>query len=326
MNRLAIGLLIALLGCERSGKTPAPPPALEPAPELNGALTWLNSPAVRLGNLRGKVVVLHFFNYADAASLGELAWLQDCRQRYGADLVLLGIHVPEYDFTLDPINVSAGVKRLGLTYPVAVDAGFKIAATYHNEAVPRVVVVDQAGQLRLAGAAGELEPVLRGLLPKAPAAAPVTLPASQRWVLGRVGAALGNEPVGGRYTLPAEMAEERVYVAGQWSRAEGYLRHTADVPELTDAVVLRFRGRGAAAVMKPEDVYWKQVLVQVDGQWLGRGVAGKDVSFDEVGRSFVKVNQAAHYELATGLGPGWHELRLFAEGKGLSVYALSVTR
>jgi hypothetical protein len=121
--------------------------------------------------------------------------------------------------------------------------------------------------------------------------------------------------------LPATLEVDQVYVTGQWSRHESYLRHAVDVPEMTDALVVRYHGVDVSVVMKPEDVYWKQVLVQQDGRWLDRAVAGKDVSYDEQGRSFVRVNMAALYEIVGRQSSGPHELKLFSQGKGLSVYS-----
>jgi hypothetical protein len=58
----AVMFAACVLGCHRPATT-----ALadgRPAPELNGSLTWLNSTPLRLADLRGKVVLLDFFEYS----------------------------------------------------------------------------------------------------------------------------------------------------------------------------------------------------------------------------------------------------------------------
>jgi hypothetical protein len=339
MNRWALFFLVALASCDRAQNSMVLKPT--PAPELTGALTWLNSPAVSLATLRGKVVLLHFFDYASADSVRDLPYLKEWQKRYGpSQFVLLGIHTPERDFALDPINVSAGIHRLGITYPVAVDSGYKIAGAYQNKTTPCFILVDQAGGLRFErvgpGQHAETETHIQTLLREInpiqslpvplPNPRPVAGPVTPMLCVGNVCGRLGNEPASitngvATYALPADRELDRVYVAGQWSRQESYLRHAVDVAELTDALVVRYRGADVSVVMKPEDVYWKQVLVQQDGQWLPRKVAGKDVSYDEAGRSYVRVNMAALYEIVAGPTAGTHELQLFAQGKGLSVYS-----
>jgi hypothetical protein len=294
-----------------------------------------------LATLRGKVVLLHFFDYASADSVRDLSYLRKWQKRYNTgQLVVLGIHAPERDFALDPINVSAGIRRLGITYPVAVDSGYQIATAYQNRQTPCFILVDKDGCLRFervgtgqyAETETQIQTLLREITPSVSLPVPLANPrpvegsVTPMLCVGNVCGRLGNEPASSTngvatYVLPAGREPNRVYVAGQWSRHESCLRHTADVAELTDALVVRYRGVDVGVVMKPEDVYWKQVLVQQDGQWLPRQLAGKDVSFDETGRSYVRVNMAALYELVVGQVAGTHELTLFAQGKGLSVYS-----
>src|ERR1700691_2406373 len=104
----------AVLGCHRSVTTP--PMNGRPAPELNGSLTWLNSPSLRLANLRGKVVLLDFFEYSCVNCIRTFPYIQEWEKRYADNgLVVIGIHTPQYGFSMDPKNVFAGAKRFGLT-------------------------------------------------------------------------------------------------------------------------------------------------------------------------------------------------------------------
>ena len=75
--------------------------------------------------------------------------------------------------------------------------------------------------------------------------------------------------------------------------------------------------------MKPEEQYWKQAFIQINGAWVSHDIAGDDVKFDETGRSYVEVRAARMYNLVARQPYGVHELRLCIQGKGLSVYSFS---
>ena len=52
--------------------------------------------------------------------------MEDLQKKYAdKGLVILGIHSPEFAFEKIPENVEKAVKKYGLTYPVALDNGFK---------------------------------------------------------------------------------------------------------------------------------------------------------------------------------------------------------
>lgn len=338
-------------GCGRpSGTAPVSPVVKNPATELVGALTWFNSSATQLSPLRGKVVVLHFFEYGSARCLRDLPYLKEWLKRYGGQgLAVIGIHLAEHDFALDPVNVNAGIKRIGISYSVAMDSSFKIAESYQIRSVPHLVLVDKDGIIRYerAGAgdyeAAELKiqqllletnPALRFPVPMSPVRSAdrpgaVCYPVTPSVCVGRNCGPLGNAPLSitnevATYRFPTKRQEGRVYVAGQWSQQETYLRHAADAADpLADCLSLRYRAIEVNVVMKPEDIYWKEVFVQQDGQWLSREVAGSDIKYDAQGRSYVQVNMAGLYNLIAGQPYGAYELRLFTQGKGLSVYSFS---
>ncbi len=93
-------LAAGLAGCGRVGAS-----RLEGrrAPELDGGLTWLNSTPVRLADVRGKVVLLDFFEYSCVNCIRTFPYLDEWRKRYANDgLVVVGVHTPQYGFSMDP--------------------------------------------------------------------------------------------------------------------------------------------------------------------------------------------------------------------------------
>lgn len=88
-------LTLLLLGLSSCSKPPVPSPLSvgQPAPELDGALTWINSPPLRLADVRGKVVSLDFFDYSCVNCIRTFPYLKEWLHRYAADgLVIIGVH------------------------------------------------------------------------------------------------------------------------------------------------------------------------------------------------------------------------------------------
>ena len=343
----ALGLLLATLGCERVGTAHTNEPA-KPAPELEGGLTWLNSTPLHLAELRGRLVLLDFFEYSCVNCLRTLPYLKEWEQRYhDKGLVIIGVHTPQYGFSMDPLNVFAATKRLGLTYPIVVDSNSAIADAYQNRFWPRLFLIDRDGHICLdhTGEGGyaevelKIQQLLRAHNPTQPLPrvmdalhdvdrpGAVCYPITAELYLGQLRGVIGNPATTtnhpASYRLPAQLATDQLYVQGEWDNASEYLRHTRDTPEPEDCLVLRYRAVELNVVMKPEDIYWSQVFVQQDGHWLPRDIAGADILYDATGHSYLKVDAARMYAVVAGQPYGAHELRLLVRGKGLSVYSFS---
>lgn len=335
-----------LLGCRRGAAS-----SLEgrQAPELDGGLTWLNSTPVRLADVRGKVVLLDFFEYSCVNCIRTFPYVDEWRKRYGNDgLVVVGVHTPQYEFSMDPQNVNTGVQRLGVTFPVVVDSNFHIADAYGNRFSPRVFLIDKTGTIRFdhtgEGAYVETELMIQKLLheidpskafpaPMAPVrttdrSGAVCYPVTTELYLGQVRGRLGNAGLGdsnsvGSFTLPNRMEEGLVYAAGEWDNRSEYLRHTRDTDTPRDLIALRYRATEVNVVMKPEDVYWMRVFVKQDGEWLPQEIAGDDIKYDDQGRSYVEARSARMYNLISKQPYGTYDIQLIVQSRGLSVYSFS---
>ena len=119
------------------------------APELAGLSTWINSKALTLRQLRGKVVLVDFWTYSCINCLRTLphvkAWYRTYRK---AGLVVIGVHTPEFAFEHVPSNVRGAVHRLGVTYPVALDNDYRTWSAFHNQYWPAKYLIDRSGHLR----------------------------------------------------------------------------------------------------------------------------------------------------------------------------------
>src|SRR5436309_1909977 len=119
------------------------------APDVRDVSAWINSRPLSLPKLRGKVVLVDFWTYSCINCLRTLPYLKAWDARYRSKgLVILGVHTPEFAFEHDLGNVRAAVKRLGVSYPVALDNSYGTWKAYSNNYWPADYLVDQAGRVR----------------------------------------------------------------------------------------------------------------------------------------------------------------------------------
>ena len=123
-----------------------------PAPAFSGIQQWLNTPGgqpVSLASLKGKVVLVDFWAYSCINCQRELPHVEAWARAYASDgLKVVGVHTPEYAFEHVPSNVAAGVRRLGLTFPVALDNSYGTWNAYDNQSWPAAYLIDASGQIR----------------------------------------------------------------------------------------------------------------------------------------------------------------------------------
>ena len=120
------------------------------APELEVSPQWINSPPLRLADLRGKVVLVDFWTYSCINCLRTVPYLNQWHERYkDRGLVVIGVHAPEFEFEGSHSNVEDAVKRLNIHYPVAKDNDYATWNRYNNIAWPAFYLVDRNGKIAL---------------------------------------------------------------------------------------------------------------------------------------------------------------------------------
>ena len=122
------------------------------APAFRGIQQWLNTPGGQpesLASLKGKVVLVDFWAYSCINCQRELPHVEAWDKAYASDgLEVIGVHTPEYAFEHVPSNVAAGVRRLSLTFPVALDNSYGTWNAYDNQSWPASYLIDASGQIR----------------------------------------------------------------------------------------------------------------------------------------------------------------------------------
>jgi thiol-disulfide isomerase/thioredoxin len=125
------------------------------APELSGAVAWLNVPGpLSLKALRGKVVLLDFWTYGCINCIHILPDLKKLEARFPDELVVIGVHAAKFTNEKATENIRQIIRRYEIAHPVANDAEFRIWRAYTVRAWPSRVIIDPAGYV-VGAASGE---------------------------------------------------------------------------------------------------------------------------------------------------------------------------
>ncbi|MCU1527085.1 MAG: thiol:disulfide interchange protein [Frondihabitans sp.] len=142
------------------------------APKFTGIQQWFNTAddkPVTLASLKGKVVLVDFWAYSCINCQRAIQHVEAWYKNYApSGFVVVGVHTPEYAFEHVASNVQAGAKRLGITYPVALDNDYKTWSAYSNNSWPADYLIDSQGDIRNVsigeGNYSSLEGMIRQLL------------------------------------------------------------------------------------------------------------------------------------------------------------------
>jgi thiol-disulfide isomerase/thioredoxin len=118
-------------------------------PELNGGVAWLNSSPMSAKSMRGKVVLINFWTYTCINSLRPLPYIKGWATKYkDLELVVIGVHTPEFSFEKEQPNVEAAMREHDVTYPVVMDNNYRIWQAFQNEYWPAFYLIDVKGRIR----------------------------------------------------------------------------------------------------------------------------------------------------------------------------------
>jgi hypothetical protein len=114
-----------------------PPHAHIPAPPFPPASAWVGSEPLVMDELRGRPVLLEFWDFCRPNSLRTLPYLKAWHERYaGAGLVVVSVHSPGFRASADEDAARAAIARLGISHPVLLDTNFALWSDYENAGWP----------------------------------------------------------------------------------------------------------------------------------------------------------------------------------------------
>lgn len=94
-------------------------------------------------------VLVHFFDFSQLNSVRTLPYLNEWHRRYNdRGLSVIGIQSPRFAFGADPETVTAGLERLGVEFPVMIDADQAVWHMYGCEGWPSLFLWGRGGLLK----------------------------------------------------------------------------------------------------------------------------------------------------------------------------------
>lgn len=322
------------------------------APEF-GAGEWLNTPnRITMNSLRGRVVLVDIWEYSCINCLRTLPYLREWHTRYAdKGLTIIGVHVPEFAFGREKLQVEAAIREQQLEYPVLLDNTSETWDAFATRAWPSKYLIDHRGYIRYMsqgeGGYGEFERAIQAALLERDADVvlpPVMLPMRDEDKPGAVcyrptpelhaglyDGALGNpQGYGGRvpvfYKMPDERAVNGFYVEGAWQAGNEYLSYQGQTEGL---IKLPYEAVEVNAVLTPHVetvermLHPQTVSVEIwqDDLPLTDKIRGFDVQ--EEGR--VLVDRPRMYNLVRNGDFGKHELTLRVRTRGFALYSFTFT-
>jgi thiol-disulfide isomerase/thioredoxin len=116
-----------------------------PKPLNEMSWTLFDGNGQKLGDLRGKVVILDFWATFCPPCIDEIPHLKSLQAKYGSDVQVIGLHVGGEE---DRPNVPEFVSRLGVTYSLAYPEDALTSAILGNDSrIPQTAVIGRDGKM-----------------------------------------------------------------------------------------------------------------------------------------------------------------------------------
>jgi thiol-disulfide isomerase/thioredoxin len=318
------------------------------APEIGRV--WLNSTPLSLRQLRGRVVLIDFWDYTCVNCIRTLPYVQAWHERYhDKGLTVIGVHTAEFTFAQYEANVERGIREFRLTYPIVIDNNYELWKAFANRCWPTKYLLDQEGYLRFAqfgeGSYAECEQAIQDLLREAapslslpPLMPPlkeedhtgaVCYPASPELYLGHRRGRIGNdggfrEDAVAEYTIAGDLQENVFYASGQWASTAEYLESVGDGEH---RLILRYSAATVNLVMAAPRGSTCDVVVLQDGKSLSPKNATPDTKFDDINareESYVTVDHPRMYAVVDNHDFEDHVIELRCPA-GLAAFAFTFT-
>jgi thiol-disulfide isomerase/thioredoxin len=331
---------------------PATMPSQSPVPAPGGypeGVTWINSPPLTMEELRGKVVLIDFWEYTCINCIRTFATNKEWYERYHRyGFEIIGVHDPEFDIAYPVRNVRKAVKRFGLPYPIVVDDRFQIWNAYHNSTWPNRFLIDAKGFVRFnrsgEGSDGAMEKAIQMLLKEAHPGlkfpASYTIPPDKNNFSAACGIPtlevyVGNWYGRGRlvnsegyhegktldYKMPADVPDDGVAVSGRWETDKNGMiyRGKPKKGSFTDHLEVRYHAREIYSVINVSHGHPERLYLRQDGKDLTAKNKGVDVRFDAQGHSYIEVREPRMYYVVQNPDFGSHVVDLYPTAKGITI-------
>lgn len=318
-----------------------------PAPDFVGIEEWVNTNPLSLRALKGRVVLLDCWTYTCIFCLRSIPIVRRLNEKYSKyGLVVVGAHSAEYHFATDAPNVKRALERYKVNLPIALDTKNKTWEEYGNTYWPRHILIDSNGLIRYEhagyGSMHEFEEPIIELLQEA-GQNPSTeldeedpkdeiydmhgmhfLGISPEICVGytrlmRFGNNHKAEPNKvNQFKDPAGHQENLVYLRGSWFWDKEGVRYSGKESN-SAAVIMKYNAKRVNTIIGTEDGKPARAEVKIDGNYLTKENAGRDVTVEN-GTSYVDVNWNFMHNLVKTEKPEVHEVEIIPKTNNFVFY------
>lgn len=323
-----------------------------PAPEFPANAIWLGTHGrpISMKSLRGKVVIVDFWEYTCINCIRTFPHLKEWYRRYHRlGLEIIGVHKGEFAFASQAANVRRAYLRFKLPYPAIADVNDRVWDAYDCNTWPDTFLIDRKGVIRYVhqgeGEYGKFEREIQKLLkeghpdldltrfaipPDHPLFGPSCGEESAETYIGYARGSLW----GGEISNPQGFEPDRVvdyrpttnrvtrgfFVQGKWrNEADDFESVTASTAKNPVSLGIDYRGRDVYAVLDRGARHPVAVTVLRDGKPIPRGMRGKDIRVDKNGQTYIEIDAPRMYYVVTKEDAGKHELVFEPRAAGVRI-------
>jgi glutathione peroxidase-family protein len=280
---------------------------------------WVNSSALTPASLKGKVVLVDFWEYTCINWIRTSPYTKALDRDYAKfGLAVIGVHAPEFEFGKQAANIDRGIREHGLTYPIALDNNFTIWQAFRNDSWPAKYLFDADGKLvrRWVGEGDydEIESEVRRLLMAAHPG--LTLPDTSREAkaFARTGQASYAGITGESYVGSDRREPGTFKLEGDWQTQGQFV----ELRKAGGKIVMPFTAGEVNLVVQPPSSGKGALTVLLDGKPVG-AARGADVGEDGVAR----FDRSGMLRLVAGAPKGNHVLTLVSNEPGFRAYVFT---
>ncbi len=309
---------------------------------------WFNAGPEVVTKLKGKVVLVDFWEYTCVNCIRTLPYIKAWNERYAdKGLIILGVHAPEFEFGKKRENVARAVNDFDLRYPIVMDSDYTIWRIFGNRYWPAKYLIDKDGILRYRhfgeGNYEETEYVIQRLLKEVnpnvelpPTMKPIRATdqpgavcyrVTPETYLGFERGHIGNKE-GDRekevveYRDPGKYEEDTYYLVGRWWNGPENVRLSSLQGEF-GSIIINYIAAEPNLVIHPEQERDFKVYVEQDGKQLTDENKGVDIKIQPDGRTYLLIDQPRMYSLVKNKKFGRYILKVSSNSNGFGAYAFT---
>ena len=283
------------------------------------AARWVNSSPLTAEALRGKVVLVDFWEFTCINWIRTSPYVKAWNRDYAKlGLLVIGVHAPEFEFGKQPEIIDRGIRDHGLTYPIAIDNDFAIWNVFDNDAWPAKYLFDAQGKLVMRwigeGSYDQIEAEIRRLLLAANPRETLPEVSPEVRAFAKTGMPSYAGITGESYVGARRRERGMFKLQGDW-RSDGQF---VELQKGTGTIVLPFIAGEVNLVVQPGPTGRSAMTVLLDGNPIGEA-RGTDVGADGVAR----FDRSGMIRLVAGASRKQHVLTLTTSDPGVRLYVFT---